>query len=272
MSLKKVGLRAVSGVVYCGLIVLCIYLGLPGVTALAMLFSALGCVEFNKMTHSVSENTIPAIALDVVGCLCLCFGYLGYPLIVWGVVLLCRFILQLYINSDRPLQGLSRSMLTQIYIGFPMAIMTGIACFFSPMILLAIFILIWLNDTGAFIVGSLMGRHKLFERISPNKTWEGFFGGFLFCVVASWLFGVYCNGFFQTDKYFFTIPAWIILGVIVSTIGTWGDLIESMFKRSLHIKDSGSLIPGHGGILDRIDSLLLVLPALAIYLCTLLMF
>ncbi len=129
-------------------------------------------------------------------------------------------------------------------------------------VLLAMFILIWLSDTGAFCVGSLMGRHKLFKRISPKKSWEGFFGGLLFCLAASAFFYFYGNGVFGY------LNLWQLLGMgaVVCVFGTWGDLVESLIKRSLGVKDSGSLLPGHGGILDRIDSLLLVTPALLLYL------
>ena len=111
--------------------------------------------------------------------------------------------------------------------------------------------------------GSMLGRHRLFERISPKKSWEGFFGGLAFDVIASVLFGIYASTFFGLE---ISVYGWVGLGVVVCLFSTWGDLVESMLKRSLHIKDSGSLIPGHGGILDRIDSLLFVMPACVIYL------
>jgi phosphatidate cytidylyltransferase len=143
----------------------------------------------------------------------------------------------------------------------------------SPQMVLAIFFLIWINDTGAFIVGCTIGKHKLFERISPKKTWEGFFGGLIFTCIAAIAFGIWGSDFFNGinrmlvgDTILYSIGSWIGLGLIVSVFGTWGDLIESMTKRSLRVKDSVNIIPGHGGILDRIDSLLLVMPATAIYL------
>ena len=125
-------------------------------------------------------------------------------------------------------------------------------------ITLCMFILIWLSDTGAFCVGSLCGKHKLFERISPKKSWEGFFGGLLFCIAAGAAF-----------HYLFDIlDLWtsMLFGAIVCVFGTWGDLVESLIKRSLGVKDSGNILPGHGGILDRIDSLLLVVPATILFL------
>ena len=127
---------------------------------------------------------------------------------------------------------------------------------------LAVFVLIWLNDTGAFCVGSLFGRHRLFERISPKKSWEGFFGGLIFCLVAAAILKT-CFG-----EYFPGMGMLLMLGLgaVVSVFGTWGDLVESLIKRTLGVKDSGHVLPGHGGILDRIDSLLLVIPAVLAYM------
>ena len=123
--------------------------------------------------------------------------------------------------------------------------------------------MIWMNDTGAFLVGCTIGKHRLFERISPKKSWEGFWGGMFFCVMT----GVgYYYLISEVPATINSLPFFIILGIIVSVFATFGDLVESMFKRSVGVKDSGNLIPGHGGILDRIDSLLFVIPAVAFYL------
>ncbi len=124
------------------------------------------------------------------------------------------------------------------------------------------FILIWLSDTGAFCVGSLIGKHRLFERISPKKSWEGFFGGLIFCLIAGLVM------FYGFHSYFLIMNLWQMLGfcAMVCVMGTWGDLVESLIKRSLGVKDSGHLLPGHGGILDRIDSLLVVVPGVTVYI------
>ena len=124
--------------------------------------------------------------------------------------------------------------------------------------------MIWLNDTGAFCVGSMIGRRRLFERISPKKSWEGFWGGMAFSIIAGillYLFGDGIFGVFDDSPW-----RWVALGIVVPVFATWGDLAESLLKRTVHVKDSGHLIPGHGGILDRIDSLLLVSPAVVIFL------
>ena len=123
---------------------------------------------------------------------------------------------------------------------------------------LSIFILIWTNDTFAYLTGMAFGRHKLFERISPKKTWEGLFGGILMTLVAT-----YVLYHFYPD---FGIVKWLIFGFLTSIAAVFGDFIESLLKRSANVKDSGSLLPGHGGILDRIDSLLLVVPVIYVFL------
>lgn len=265
MDKKKLLIRTASGLIYCALIVGCILWGELGVLLLACLFSVLGCLEFSKLTQVKGEGLRPEVILDILGCVALSMAYMGLPILIWTLIIMARFILQLYDKDSHPILSLGNSMLGQIYIGFPMCVMTAIAYFLNPMMLMPVFFLIWINDTGAFLVGSTIGRHRLFERISPKKSWEGFFGGFIFCIIASVLFYYFCNDFFKMTDIHANLGIWIGLGAIVSIFGTWGDLIESMFKRNQHVKDSGNLIPGHGGILDRIDSLLLVLPAVAVY-------
>lgn len=270
MNFKKLLTRTISGLIYCLIIVGCVFIKdhngeSLGVLLLGVLFSALACLEFAKMSRQLSTKTLPVIILDILGCVCLCLGFYGFTLIIWLGIMIARSILELYINSKSPLQELAQSYMSQIYIGLPFGLMVALAWLINSKIVLAIFLFLWINDTGAFLVGSILGRHKLFERISPKKTWEGFWGGLIFCIAAAWIFGACYNDFFGMNKFNATVPVWIGMGVIISIFGTWGDLIESMIKRNLHIKDSGNLIPGHGGILDRIDSLLLAAPAIAIY-------
>lgn len=265
MDIKKLLTRAISGLVYCLIIVGCTLWGTDGVFILSVLLSTLSCVEFSRVCHEFSRRTLPVLIIDIAGCIFLSLGYMLYPLIGWISLMMARLIEQLYINSDHPLRDLAHSFMSQIYIGLPLGLMTAMAWILSPKIILVIFILIWINDTGAFLVGTLIGRHRLFERISPKKSWEGFIGGLLFCLGASVLFYYYGNSFFRMDLLEANLAVWLGLGAVVCVFGTWGDLVESMIKRTLKIKDSGNLIPGHGGILDRIDSLLLAVPATAVY-------
>lgn len=267
MDIRKLSVRTISGIIYIGIIIAAILSGTYAVALLAILFSVLAVIEFAKICSDLSVKRIPTLILDIVGCICLSLGTFYVPLFLWIIILIARFVEELYIVSDNPLKSLSHSMVSQLYIGLPLGCMVAIADnFCSPTVLLAVFIFIWINDTGAFVIGSLFGRNRLFERISPKKSWEGFFGGVVFnCITAALL----CH--FVSD--YFALPTdywqWLGLACIVSVFATWGDLVESLIKRHLHIKDSGNMIPGHGGILDRIDSLLLVAPAVYIYLTAL---
>ncbi len=263
MDIKKLLVRTISGIVYIGIIIGCIAWGFHPFNWMAAVFAAIAVHEFEKISKELSMRTLPILLLDIFGAVSLVFGWMLYPLVVWIFIMLCRMILQLYINSDTPLSDIAHSIMTQIYIGLPLGLMVLLADIWHLNAILAIFLLIWLNDTGAFIVGSAIGKHRLFERISPKKSWEGFFGGLFFDIIAATLFGVYLSDLFGLG---IGIYGWTGLGIVVCLFSTWGDLVESMIKRSLHIKDSGNLIPGHGGILDRIDSLLFVMPASLIYL------
>nr|WP_294936434.1 phosphatidate cytidylyltransferase [uncultured Flavobacterium sp.] len=128
---------------------------------------------------------------------------------------------------------------------------------FNPKILIGVFILIWTNDTFAYIVGKTLGKHKLFERISPKKTIEGFVGGLIFTMIGSYVLSLFFT--------FFSPVIWIATGLIVGFFGTIGDLIESKFKRTAGVKDSGKIMPGHGGILDRLDSVIFAIPFLYLF-------
>lgn len=129
---------------------------------------------------------------------------------------------------------------------------------YNALMVIAFFSFIWINDTGRLYRGQSAGKHRLFERISPKKSWEGFFGGMIFTMVAGWVWSTQCS-FLNTEQ-------WIVLSAIVAIFSTWGDLCESLLKRTLHVKDSGQILPGHGGLLDRLDSVLLATPAAVIYL------
>ena len=263
MDLKKLLVRASSGLIYVALIVGCILWGQLPLTWLAALFAVLATIEFEKITRELSARTIPTLILDICGTVTLCFAWMLWPLYIWVAILLFRMILELYINSETPIGNLAKSMMTQLYIGLPLALMCCLGEWFGLHIVLAVFFMIWINDTGAFLTGSLLGRHKLFERISPKKSWEGFFGGLVFNLIAATLFCIYSPSFYGIGD---SLPIWLGLGALVTFFATWGDLVESMIKRSLKIKDSGNIMPGHGGILDRIDSLLFVMPATLLYL------
>ena len=184
-------------------------------------------------------------------------------------------VAELYLKQPNPVNDWAYTMLSQLYIALPLSMIYALAFIASPdgavrfesLIPLSVFVFLWVNDTGAYCAGSLLGRHKLFPRVSPGKTWEGSVGGGLFVLIAAALVGHFAN---QGDTpHMLGIPQWMGLGLVVTVFGTWGDLVESLLKRTWGIKDSGKLLPGHGGMLDRFDSSLLAIPAAVIYLYTL---
>ena len=142
---------------------------------------------------------------------------------------------------------------------------------YNMLIPLCVFIFLWLNDTGAYCSGTLFGKHKLVPRISPGKSWEGSIGGGILVMIVAGVIGYLTNENSAATSQL-SIIGWIGLGLTVVVFGTLGDLVESLFKRTLDIKDSGNILPGHGGMLDRFDSSLMAIPAAVIYLYTIQIF
>lgn len=175
-------------------------------------------------------------------------------------------ISEIYRKAPNPIHNWAFSFLGQVLIALPFTLLNFIVYtpgsegihLYSPVLLLAILVFVWMNDTGAFLTGSLLGRRKLFERISPKKSWEGFFGGLAFALLSSLAFD-----YIFPDIVWYK---WLGLAGVIVTFGTWGDLSESLLKRTLGVKDSGHLLPGHGGMLDRFDSVIMAIPAALIYI------
>lgn len=270
--MKNLLLRTITGAVYVAIIIAGICVSQSTFILLGCLLAGLATVEFGRMTGQRSWLTsfvdltgslVMVLAMDSMVYYTAAFSA---PIIIWAAIyllwLMLRIVMQLYSHNPAPLRVLATSLMTQLYIALPIAMMSIVYAYGGPALLLIVFIMIWLNDTGAYLVGSTLGRHRLFERLSPKKSWEGFFGGMIFCIIAAVLFQYYYMG----PAMGYTMVASISLGVIVPVVATWGDLAESMIKRSLNVKDSGHILPGHGGILDRIDSLLLVVPAVVLWL------
>lgn len=176
-------------------------------------------------------------------------------------VSLLIFVLELYSKAKEHFTNIAYTFLGGIYVVVPLALTSliiNIKGDFSPMILMSVFIFAWCNDTFAYLTGMKFGKHKLFERISPKKTWEGSIGGAVSVIIAAVIISLFSDSMQVYD--------YIIIAVLTSIVGTFGDLTESMFKRQIGVKDSGNILPGHGGILDRFDILLLVLPVVYAYL------
>ena len=231
-----------------------------GVTINRFICTVAGVYFFYAMTYFCSD-VYGGVAKSVV--------FIPYLLTI--VYLL---VAELYLQQEDPIQDWAYTMLSQMYIALPFSLLNVLAftaapsgsVSFNTLLPLSVFVFLWVNDSGAYCVGSLLGRHKLFPRISPGKSWEGSIGGAVFVLAAA------CAISYFFDGGMLTTMQWFGLGLVVVIFGTWGDLVESLFKRTLGIKDSGNILPGHGGMLDRFDSSLLAIPAAVIYLYTLSLF
>lgn len=272
--------RTITGIVFVAVLVGCILWSPISFSLLFTLIAALSVHEFGHLMNvynGVSMNkTITALggAYLFMALGSFCIGATDARIFLpYLFLLIYLMITELYLKRTNPLGNWAYSMLSQLYIALPFALLNILAYHnspesssvtYNPILPLSIFVFIWLSDTGAYCVGSLIGKHRLFERISPKKSWEGSIGGAVFSIASSLIFA-HCYPFFS-------IGQWAGLATVVVVFGTWGDLTESLMKRQLGIKDSGNILPGHGGMLDRFDSALMAIPAAVIYLYVLTLF
>ena len=268
--------RVLSGVIYIALIVAAILLLDHSPVMYLLVFPLLIVLGIGEMISMAKDDATQSWLVNIIDMLggigVFVSLYLHYEsttmqsrslwLLPIAAYLLLRTIVQLYRPRQNAVHSLERSFFSLGYVALPIAMLNGIMSITAPRLLLGMFIFIWLYDTGAYCVGMLLGRHRLFERISPKKSWEGVIGGVAFCVAGAYATHHWFNEFFQVPD----LTVWVGMSVVVAVFATFGDLVESLIKRTVGVKDSGNLLPGHGGILDRIDSLLLVAPAVFIYL------
>ncbi|MBJ7881297.1 phosphatidate cytidylyltransferase [Gelidibacter salicanalis] len=266
--MKELSTRAISGAIYISLLILSIYWQYA-LVVLFFLFGLICMAEFKKLIQL--ESKAPYIVFTIM--------YLGFS--IWALIpetdtgfneaiqilQTITIFVQLFLIKDLfsektiPLFESKRFILTTFYLTSAFIFLIMIANNgkeFTPMLLLGCFVLIWVNDTGAYIVGKNFGKQKLFPSVSPKKTFEGFLGGLFFACLASYFISR------LTGELDFT--HWLILAIIASVFGTLGDLIESKFKRQAGVKDSGVIMPGHGGLLDRLDSIIFAAPFLYLFL------
>ncbi len=273
--MKNFVIRALTGGIYIALIIAAILLldNSPVMYLLVFpLLIVLGIGEMVTMAKDDATQSWLVNVIDMLGGVGLFVAFYMHeegtyqsralwllPIIVY---LLLRTIVQLYRPRQNALHSLERSFFALGYIALPVALLNCIMNITAPRLLLGVFMFIWLYDTGAYCVGMLLGRHRLFERISPKKSWEGVIGGIVASVAGAYVSHYWFDEFFQVPD----LVTWVGLSVVVAVFATFGDLVESLIKRTVGVKDSGNILPGHGGILDRIDSLLLVVPAVLVYL------
>ena len=281
---KNLIVRTITGVLFVAIMVA----GFLNAMAMIVLFSiitALTLWEYTGLVNNYVADTTVNRFISTVGGVYLFIAVGAWASgIVTGFAVLVPYILtiiyllisELYTKSANAVADWAYTMLGQLYIALPLALINILSFpvqdiqYYDMYLPLSVFILLWCNDAGAYCVGSLIGKHKLFPRISPGKTWEGSIGGGVIAIIAAGIIGYLVNN--SDAGHLLNVWEWLGLAVIVVVFGTWGDLVESLFKRTIGIKDSGNILPGHGGMMDRFDSSLMAIPAAVIYLYALQLF
>ena len=280
-KLTNMTVRAFTGVLFVTIMVTCFFQPV----AMVFLFALITCLslwEYSGLVNNIEDVTINRFISTVAGV----YLFLAISAINSGFVqtnavfmpylltIIYLFVSELYTKNKNAVHDLSYTMLGQMYVALPLSIInvldfrtaTDGNIHFYYLLPLSVFIFLWTSDTGAYCVGSLFGKHKLFPRISPAKSWEGSIGGGVLVLVAAFLVSLLDQNHGNLSG--LNTLQWLGLGLVVTVFGTWGDLVESLIKRTLGIKDSGTILPGHGGMLDRFDSSLLAIPASAVYIYT----
>jgi len=260
--------RTFAGIVFLVILIGCIVKSSDTFFALFLLLTVAGTLEFYRVAEKGNSKPQKLVGVLTAASLFMLLYFIskgsipGLALVALVPLLFLAFVLELFSGNQHPFENVAHTLLGIIYVALPFSLLnllvfSNILLAYDHSILLGIFIIIWSSDTGAYLTGRKFGRTKLFERISPKKTWEGSVGGLLFALVAA---------FFISRNYTnISFAHWVALTLIIVVAGSVGDLIESMLKRSVGIKDSGNVIPGHGGILDRFDSFLFAAPFVVTY-------
>ena len=286
-KMKNLITRSITGVIFVTAIVVC-FMRPEAMILLFALVTGLTVWEYTGIVNGI-ENVCVNRFLATVAAVYFFLGMAGFcagivpsaVFIPYLLTVVYMFIAELYTKAPNPINNWAYTMLSQMYIALPFAMVNVLAfrgvgngVVYNYLAPLSIFVFLWTNDTGAYLSGSLFGKHKLFPRVSPGKSGEGSIGGGLLVLLVAALVGMYQNSDMHetATELILTVPQWMGLGLVVVLFGTWGDLVESLFKRTIGIKDSGNILPGHGGMLDRFDSSLMAFPAAVIYLYTLTLF
>ncbi len=266
--------RTLSGAVYVGLVVASILVHPIFFGVLFTIVTILAIREFHALMHSTAcvkwgSAIAGGLLFSIFFSLCSSYASVVLPVLpilglIYAILIISLLIAELFAKSDNPIHNWGYILGCQMMIALPFAAMNYIYSL-GEWILLALFITIWVNDSGAYCVGSLLskrkgGNHKMFPRVSPNKSWEGLIGGILFALLAGYVF--YLLGWMAG----WNLGLVLFYTLLISVFGTLGDLMESLMKRTIGVKDSGFFMPGHGGVLDRFDSILLATPIVAIVL------
>ncbi len=286
-------IRTLTGIVFVLVLVGCILYGPQTFVALFAVVSAMSVWEFCTILNRHANTRINRF-MTTVAAVYLFFAVFAFNLnvtdsnifIPYLLLLIYLMVSELYKAHQLDIQNVAFTMMAQLYVALPFALLNVLSFVFAHandqgiypstpvayiwIYVLSIFIFLWSSDTGAYCVGSMFGRHRLFPRLSPKKSWEGSIGGAVLALIASQVIASFEFGeVFVIVNPWLNRLAWAGLALVVVVFGTWGDLFESMLKRRLGIKDSGNILPGHGGMLDRFDSALMAIPAAVIYISTL---
>lgn len=284
---KNLIVRSITGTLFVAIMV-CGFLNPSAMILLFAIITALSLWEYTGLVNDHCEDVqVNRFISTVAGV------YLFVAVAAWRTGIVSNFaimvpyvltivyllVCELYTGTKNAVNTWAYTMLGQMYVAMPLALVNilafemahdGSGARYDMLLPLSVFIFLWTNDTGAYCTGSLFGKHKLFPRVSPAKSWEGSVGGGVLVLVVAAVIGYLANN--GADAHTLNIYQWVGLGLTVCVFGTWGDLVESLFKRTLGIKDSGNILPGHGGMLDRFDSSLMAIPAAVVYLYTITMF
>ncbi len=263
--MKNLAVRTLTGAVYVSVVIGAIFAGPYVFASLFLIILLFSLNEFFSLIRKGTIRPLPvsgfAIAASIYSLLFLISHHLignQYLKLLLPLIILIP-IVEIFRNIENPIQNIAFTVWGVIYLAFPFAIFNQILIphanqpeLYEPELLIGMMIIIWSGDTGAYLVGRFLGKHKLIERISPNKTWEGAIGGVVMAILIAMLF-------FSFFNYLNTLQV-ILIASLTVIAGTLGDLVESMIKRNFNVKDSGKILPGHGGLLDRFDSLLFAAP------------
>lgn len=282
-KMKNLIVRTITGVLFVAIVVTC-FIRPEGMMLLFALITGLTVWEFCGLVNGIDGVNVNRFITTAAGVYLFlavagfCSGITPAAVFVpYLLTIVYLFISELYAKGENPLSNWAYTMLSQMYVALPLSMVNVLAfndaggdVVYNYLVPLSVFVFLWANDTGAYCSGSLFGRHKLFPRVSPGKTWEGSIGGCLLVVAVALAIGMTFSaesaGGSGTTL---DTAGWVGLGIVVSLFGTWGDLVESLFKRTIGVKDSGNILPGHGGMLDRFDSSLMAMPAAVVYLYSL---
>ncbi len=273
--------RTITGVLFVAILVTCFFRA-ESMVLLFALITGLTIWEYGRLVNEWDDIQVNRFISTVAGVYFFlamagyCMGMASLTVFIpYLITIIYLIISELFTQAPNPINNWAYTMFSQMYIALPFSTINLLAFQtaggeqqYNALLPLSIFVFLWVNDSGAYCVGSLLGRHKLFPRVSPGKSWEGSVGGGLLVLVAAAIIGWLTGG----ETHSLSIPVWMGLGLVVVVFGTLGDLVESLFKRTLGVKDSGNILPGHGGMLDRFDSSLMAIPAAVIYLYTLSLF